>query len=383
MRLCFIDPVEADYNAASPYAEPMGGTQAATCYLAEALAARGHDVHLWNDTSAPGWYRGVSCQNFRRLPGDTSFDFDAVVVNTSADNYMIGRFHKFFSRRSRFLMWCHLSAAQPAGQALADPALASVWDAFVMVSHWQARGYLQEHGLPEERVRVIRNATSPLFETLFAGEPDVFARKTALSGGRITMAYASSATRGLALLQHIFPRVRVRHPEVELAVYCGPQAGRTTEISADPILAPFLGVPGVAHVGSVSQADLAQRLTRTAFLVYPCIVEETACISAMEAMAAGCRVVTHDLGALSETAAGFAALHPPSVDRTSHCANFTDLLCSEIALWKSGRLLPDLLPLQVAYSAANRWSLRAQEWEWLIRSMLDAGGEPVRHRATS
>src|SRR6185503_19905705 len=60
----------------------------------------------------------------------------------------------------------------------------------------------------------------------------------------------------------------------------------------------------------LAQPELAQRLKRNAFLFYPCTYAETYCIAAMEAIAAGLKVVSTQLGALPETTLGFADLLP-------------------------------------------------------------------------
>ena len=55
----FLDVHPWDYHAGTPWLRPLGGTQSAACYLASALAARGHRVALSTHTTEPGPPRGV------------------------------------------------------------------------------------------------------------------------------------------------------------------------------------------------------------------------------------------------------------------------------------------------------------------------------------
>ena len=54
--------------------------------------------------------------------------------------------------------------------------------------------------------------------------------------------------------------------------------------------------PGIEHVGTLAQPELAEALRAVSILAYPCTFPETGCIAALEAMAAGCAVVASDLG---------------------------------------------------------------------------------------
>ncbi|MEG4110507.1 MULTISPECIES: hypothetical protein [unclassified Microcoleus] len=69
MKIRFLDTYTWHYNIETPYREPLGGTQSAICYLAEALAAQGNEVFLLNNTSELGMWRGV---DWRRRVEDKS-----------------------------------------------------------------------------------------------------------------------------------------------------------------------------------------------------------------------------------------------------------------------------------------------------------------------
>ena len=91
-------------------------------------------------------------------------------------------------------------------------------------------------------------------------------------------------------------------------------------------------------------------------LAYPNTVAETSCISVMEAMASGCRIVTSNLGALPETTAGFARL-VPNIGRASRAfvRQFIDQTVEVLRdCVNPGGESEDLLRRQVAYMNSNR-----------------------------
>jgi hypothetical protein len=59
--------------------------------------------------------------------------------------------------------------------------------------------------------------------------------------------------------------------------------------------------PGVTLHGSVGQPALLRSLARSGFLLYPNTFDETSCIAAIEAQAAGAVVITSDKAGLRET----------------------------------------------------------------------------------
>ena len=88
----------------------------------------------------------------------------------------------------------------------------------------------------------------------------------------------------------------------------------------------------------------------------------------MEALAAGCRVVTSDLAALGETTAGFGSLVPASSDRAEYGRRFVAAVVDVLAgLAKDPAAAREHLDRQLAYIESQCvWPRRAGQWaEWL------------------
>jgi glycosyltransferase involved in cell wall biosynthesis len=105
------------------------------------------------------------------------------------------------------------------------------------------------------------------------------------------------------------------------------------------------------------------------FLTYPCIFEETACLAAVEAMAAGCRLITPSFGALPETTGGYARIYPSNPNPHDHARVFADVLSEELANPWAGETA--LSAAQQNHCAAvYAWPRRLAEWEELIDTAL-------------
>jgi glycosyltransferase involved in cell wall biosynthesis len=135
---------------------------------------------------------------------------------------------------------------------------------------------------------------------------------------------------------------------------------------ADPFQALYAkarATEGVEYVGSVPQPELAQELRRAAILAYPSTFAETSCIAVMEAMAAGCRVVTTDLGALDETTDGLGTLVPPGPDMPAQFAE----ACVQAIDRAAGPENEAELRSQVEHvNRTATWAVRADQWvDWV------------------
>lgn len=362
MKLAFLDPIDWDYTPFSPLERPMGGSQSALCYLAPELVALGHEVTLINNVSKPGTYAGVRCPGLAvGLTPDYLNQFDSVI----AINSSMGKKLREGGVTAPLILWSQQATDQEHIQGLREPDERLAWNAFFLVSDWQAQNYVREFGIPPERIGVLRNAVAPVFQSIERRPP--FFR----TGKPPVLVYTSTPFRGLLMLLVSFPRIRAAIPECRLRVFSSLavyQVAPDREELYQVLYALARDLRGVEYVGSLSQTALASALAEADFLAYPNVFPETSCIAVMEAMAAGCLVVTSNLGALPETTAGFGFLLDPPKDIVLTARAFADLL---IEVYRNACAQPDLFEDRVARQRAHArtqyiWAQRAREWSALL-----------------
>lgn len=374
MRLAFIDVAGWDYTVDTPYRQPLGGSQSALCYLAEELAALGHRVMILNGVPAPVTSRGVLVRPLDAAAWDDLAACDAAIVLNGC--------HLPFARElrhrlpdTRLVYWTQHAHDQPASANLADPAMRALWDRFVLISDWQSVCYRETFGLPEERIAVLRNAIGPAFRTLFAPREPVPAARP----WPPVLAYTSTPFRGLDVLLDAFGAIRTAIPGTTLKVFSSMSVYRI-DGSRDPHAALYercRGTEGVEYVGSRPQPELAGILRGVTALAYPNTFPETACIAAMEAMAAGCLVITAALGALPETTAGYGFLATPVADRRLYAERFADFAVRVLRLAaEQPEAAGQRLAEQVRHvNRTTTWRVRAREWSaWLAADGAAAWG---------
>lgn len=357
MTVVFVDFIDWDYDPETPLYRPLGGTQSAVCYLASALAARGERVGLVNRYGREQTVDGVACLPMTLT--ESGFEVGpwgrallgapgARVVVCGFPLAQVVRPH--LGAGARLFLWTQHAADQPVMRPLVDPSVRDAWDGFLFVSEWQRRGYEAELGIPRDRARILHNAAGPAFAALAASED----RRLDAPRGPV-LAYTSTPYRGLEVLLDVFPEIRAVRPDVVLKVYSSMAVYNVADAADafEPLYERARRQPGVEHHGSVSQPALAVALAGTAVLAYPSTFAETSCISVIEALAAGCAVVTSDLGALPETTAGYATLVPAATLRERFATEVLEALASAA----------DPAPEAVAARRARRLAAASATWQ--------------------
>jgi glycosyltransferase involved in cell wall biosynthesis len=253
--------------------------------------------------------------------------------------------------------------------ALEDGRVRRAFDAFAFVSEWQQQRYEEVYRTDRGRSSVLRNAVGPAFTNLFP-DSQILAQKARPP----LLAYTSTPFRGLEVLLDVFPRIRAAVPDVILRVYSSMQV---YQMSAERdgsrygrLYEKCRATEGVEYVGSLPQPELAKELIRVSILAYPNNFAETSCIAVMEAMAAGCHVITSDLAALPETTADFGTLIPVDDDWSRYRDLFTEATVAELLLLNrpmseaEGQLARQVKRINEECT----WRRRALEWQTFLAS---------------
>lgn len=277
----------------------LGGSETAAVRLAEALSDLGYTVTVYGEVE--------QCA-FRQVIFRHHAVFDPL---QRRDVVIASRLPQLFDRPVNAgckLLWMHDTDCGPE----LTVERAKQIDAAMVLSDWQVGHVLSLYPFLGGRVRLTSNAINP----------DYFRDGTPTSGRlerncvqNHTAVYSSSPDRGLDFLLKIWPRVREQVPDAELR-YCYSSVYDAVAEKSPPIAAfrdtirELAEQDGVINLGSLSQPDLAREMQTAHVWVAPSWstpastqFAETFCIGAVEAAAAGCRMVASKWGALPERAA--------------------------------------------------------------------------------
>ena len=365
MRIAIFNPATMAFNVATPEDQPLGGMASCMCYLARALAARGHQVSLISvlPPGTPPVLMGVEHVSILPvLPDAINFfrakDYDAVIAVNYPD---IASYVAMGSPKSLNVAWLHIFPDQPA---LAPLDASQGWlDAAVCVSATLRNAFHLR--IP---IVTIGNAISPFFENMFSSSAKLLEAK------KNRAAYASMPFRGLDLLVDVMRRLG---GQVELDVFSSMRAYQAQEQGFSALYEAAKRNPRIRYHGGVGQKMLAAAMRANAFLAYPSTYIESYCIVAQEAMAAGLKVISNDLGALPETTLGYADLLPVkglTIARADHVAGIAALLekneaefLSSPQAWSEQRFAQ-----MQRVNRESTWARRAVEWEAFLAPAVAA-----------
>jgi glycosyltransferase involved in cell wall biosynthesis len=257
------------------------------------------------------------------------------------------------------IFWNQLSYDQAAVEFLKDPEMVEKIGHFVFVSHWQAEKFRQLYGIPGFKTSVIKNAALPTV------------RRETGTRDKVKLCYTSTPWRGLDVLLASWEMLKPENAELHVFSSCkiyGPNFAEN-DTNYQELYDKCEELDGVVYRGSVDNFTLRKELPSFDILAYPNTFEETSCISVIEALTTGLKVVTSNLGALPETTEGWARMYPYMNSPELHAMRFANILSEEIEKIRNNSEESHLQSQMKVYNTRWTWDHRINEWNNLLNGL--------------
>ena len=130
--------------------------------------------------------------------------------------------------------------------------------------------------------------------------------KSEINGNKLknNFIYSSFPNRGLVVLLNMWPRIKEIIPDATLSVYCNLQQEWVNQVAPEMMkeIKESINQKDITNYGWVDKQTLMRAWNNAEYWLYPCIFEETFCLTALEAAISRTLPITNGLAALSETA---------------------------------------------------------------------------------
>ena len=238
------------------------------------------------------------------------------------------------------------------------------YDWYVFNSHWNYEKFRYLFNIPTEKCLVIKN-----------GVDNIKPRDLNKKKDKIKLIFHPTPWRGLNVM--LAAMQYIKNPNIELDVYSSTEVyGKSFYDQSDHLYQGLYdqakALPNVNYIGYKPNEYIKENLHNYDIFAYPNIWEETFCISAVEAMAAGLYVITTDYGALYETCAEFSTYIPYQKSYENLAKNFAYAIeASAEKLYEPG--VQQHLKMQIEYTNQYySWVKQSNAWTIFLKGVIDA-----------
>ena len=220
------------------------------------------------------------------LPDESFKDINLILNNAN---------HELIEKDKINVLWMHHFVNQKEAENLASKDFVNKLDWIVYNSNWNFEKHLYQFKIPESKSIVIKNAIEKIE---FKEKPK----------NKINLIYHTTPWRGLVHLLKIFKNLNLENVELNVCsstIIYGKKFDEKLRKTYEGLFDECKKTKNVNYFGFLENRKIIELLKKTHIFSHPSIWPETSCIAAIESMAAGCEVVTTNLGALYETCAPF------------------------------------------------------------------------------
>jgi len=351
----YVGPGAEPWSPSTMQEGGIGGSETAVVEMGKRLVQRGHKVRVFGDCAGmEDSYDGVSYLHYDKYK---NIECDALI--TSRRPHVVDNEWNLKSRIN--VCWVH---DVHCGPALTHTRALRI-DKFLALSEWHKSFFLGVHKFvhPDQMIVTRNGIDLKRFDQEVSRNPH-------------KAVYSSSPDRGLEVAIKVWPIIRERVPDAELHVFYG---FKTWEVSAQGnpdqqgLIVHIKGMleaaknHGVIYRDRIDQQELAREFLSSGVWAYPTWFSETSCITAMEAQAAGLRVITSPIAALNETVGLRGKLIPGDWLSNEYQAKFINAVVEEMN--KTGD--DDRKQLQ-EYARRNfGWDSLADDWDKMLKDIIE------------
>tara|TARA_B100001245_G_C22879411_1_gene422833 strand:+ start:556 stop:1503 length:948 start_codon:yes stop_codon:yes gene_type:complete len=297
---------------------------------------------------------GGSENQFRFLmkyvPDEYFKDINLILNNSSFENIEKDKIN---------ILWIQHFVGIPEIKNIQSKDYLNKIDYFVFNSNWNYEKFRYKFNIPEDKSIVIRNAVEEIIQ----------AEK---NKKKIKLIYHSTPWRGLSVLLNVFEKLKSDSVELDVCsstIIYGKEFYDKSDYKYQKLYEKCKQSEKINYLGYLSNQKLIEHIKTCHIFAFPSIWIETSCISAIEAMAAGCSVVTSNLGALYETCTPFANfVHFDQNLKNFERDYFLALQKTIDNYWSEEN--QEILNLQIkTVNKLYSWKTRSQDWINFLRKV--------------
>ena len=279
----------------------------------------------------------------KHLPDESFKDINLILNNTN---------HDLIEKNKINVLWMQHFVNQEEAKNLGSKDYVNKLDYIVFNSNWNFEKFQYQFKIPESKSLVIKNAIEKID---FHEKPK----------DKINLVYHTTPWRGLIHLLKVFKRLNLQNTELNICsstIIYGKKFDSILGKKYENVFEECKNTKNVNYLGFVENNKIIELLKNMHIYSFPSIWPETSCISAIEAMAAGCEIVTSNLGALYETCTPFATFVGFDSNFDNFEKKYQKALENSIKNFWSKENQKRIQLQQEVINLTYSWTARSKEW---------------------
>jgi len=278
------------------------------------------------------------------LPDESFKDINLILNNAN---------HNLIEKDKINVLWMHHFVNQKEAQNLNSKDFVDKLDWIIFNSNWNFEKYVYQFKIPESKSVVIKNAIEKIN---FEEKPK----------DKISLIYHTTPWRGLANLLNVFKNLNLKNVELNVCsstIIYGKKFDSVLGKTYEGLFNECKNTNNVNYLGYLKNDKIIELLKKMHIFAHPSIWPETSCIAAIESMAAGCEIVTTNLGALYETCSPFGTFVNFDRNFSNLEKRYSKVLLNSIKNYWSDENQNKLRLQRETINATYSWDVRSLEWK--------------------